>query len=47
VSLLSDGDCLIRATQGGNDNYNAAAPVERTVEVSPDQIFTGDFELES
>jgi alpha-tubulin suppressor-like RCC1 family protein len=47
VSLLSDGDCLIRATQAGNDNYNAAAPVERTVEVSPDQIFTGDFELES
>lgn len=44
VSLLSVGDCTIRAEQAGNANYNPAAAVERTVEIAADQIFSDRFE---
>ncbi|MFI0398985.1 MAG: hypothetical protein ACH34X_07895 [Thiolinea sp.] len=33
VTMLSAGDCSLSATQAGNDNYAAAAPVNRTVTI--------------
>ncbi|MFA6476083.1 MAG: dockerin type I domain-containing protein, partial [Candidatus Paceibacterota bacterium] len=34
VHLLTTGTCTIRATQGGNTNYNAATPVDQSFSVT-------------
>jgi hypothetical protein len=34
VSILSKGDCTIKATQAGNNNYNPADPVEKTIKIA-------------
>ncbi|GAB3540662.1 hypothetical protein GCM10027443_38910 [Pontibacter brevis] len=41
VTLTGAGTVVIRATQGGGDNYNPAAPVERRFEVVGDPVATG------
>jgi hypothetical protein len=38
VSILSTGDCVLRATQSGNDTYTAAASVDETFTVSAKPI---------
>jgi hypothetical protein len=41
VTLVSTGTCTIRASQGGNSNYSAATPVDRSFTVSqPSQSLT-------
>ena len=35
VTLLATGTCTIRASQGGNTNYNAAPTIDRSFTVSP------------
>ena len=34
VHLVSAGDCTLRATQGGNGNYNAAAPADQSFAIN-------------
>jgi hypothetical protein len=34
LHVVGAGDCTITASQGGNDNYNAATPVERTFAIA-------------
>jgi len=44
LTMLSEGDCTIEAAQMGNNNYNMAQPVERTIELSSDIVFHANFE---
>ena len=41
VHIVAVGTCTVRATQGGNANYNAATPVDRSFAVT--YVFTGFF----
>ncbi len=34
VNIVSGGDCVLTATQGGNTNWNPAEPVQRTVTIN-------------
>ena len=41
VHLTGAGDCTVRASQAGNDNYNAATPVDRSFTIArPNQTIT-------
>ena len=39
---LSEGDCLVTATQGGNETFEAAPDVTRTIKILKGQIITGN-----
>ena len=41
VHIVAVGTCTVRATQGGNANYNAATPVDRSFAVT--YVFAGFF----
>ena len=44
VTIVSAGECSLRATQAGDDRYNAASPTTRTLTVSPKALtISGSF----
>ena len=44
LTMLAEGECTIEAGQMGNNNYNMAPTIERTIELSADIVFHGNFE---